>query len=71
MGKKVTRSKARQRRQFQKALSTDITDESLGYYLDVSYNDGSTLKEAALELGLLSEEEFDKWVVPENMVGKS
>ncbi|CCD26815.1 fumarase FUM1 NDAI_0I02470 [Naumovozyma dairenensis CBS 421] len=28
-----------------------------------------TLKESALELGLLTEEEFDQWVIPENMIG--
>merc|ERR1712083_772039 len=30
----------------------------------------STLKESALELGYLTAEEFDKWVVPSNMLGK-
>ncbi|MDF1546014.1 MAG: lyase family protein, partial [bacterium] len=34
-----------------------------------AHADGSTLKEAATELGLLSEEDFDKYVRPENMVG--
>lgn len=31
--------------------------------------DGTTLKEAAIELGLLTAEEFDKAVRPENMIG--
>jgi len=31
--------------------------------------DGTTLKEAVLALGFLSEEEFDAYVVPEKMVG--
>ena len=31
--------------------------------------EGTTLKEAALALGLLTEEQFDAWVRPEKMVG--
>ncbi|TQE05512.1 hypothetical protein C1H46_008847 [Malus baccata] len=31
--------------------------------------EGSTLKEAALKLGMLSSEEFDTLVVPEKMIG--
>ena len=31
--------------------------------------DGTTLKEAAIELGIISVEDFDKFVVPEDMVG--
>jgi fumarate hydratase class II len=34
-----------------------------------AYQDGTTLKAAALELDLLSEEQFDEWVKPETMVG--
>ena len=33
-----------------------------------AYNNNSTLKEAALELGLISEEDFDKAVDPSKMV---
>ena len=36
-----------------------------------AHSDGTTLKEAALALGLLSEAEFDKWVDPLKMVGPS
>lgn len=32
---------------------------------------GTTLKQAALELELLTEEQFDKWVRPEDMIGPS
>ncbi len=35
-----------------------------------AYKDGTSLKTAALELKLISEQDFDKFVVPENMVGK-
>jgi fumarate hydratase class II len=31
--------------------------------------EGSTLKAAALALGLVSPEDFDRWVKPENMIG--
>ena len=34
-----------------------------------AFAEGTTLKEAALVLGLLTEEQFDAWVRPENMVG--
>jgi len=45
----------------------------VGYYkaaeiAQKAHADGSTLKEAALALGYLSEEEFDAAVVPERMV---
>jgi len=32
-------------------------------------NDGTTLKEAALKLGLLTEKQFDEWVNPADMLG--
>jgi fumarate hydratase, class II len=34
-----------------------------------AYKDNCTLKEAALQLGLLTEEQFDKWVNPTTMTG--
>ncbi|GBD88193.1 fumarate hydratase class II [bacterium BMS3Abin03] len=34
-----------------------------------AHTEGKTLKEAAIELGILTEEEFDKYVKPENMIG--
>jgi fumarate hydratase class II len=34
-----------------------------------AFNDGSTLKAAAIELGLLTDEQFTDWVKPESMVG--
>ena len=33
-----------------------------------AHNEGKTLKEAAIESGLLTEEEFDRYVRPENMI---
>ena len=35
-----------------------------------AYKNGTTLKEEALKLKYLSEEEFDKWVDPNKMTGK-
>ncbi|MDT3632998.1 class II fumarate hydratase, partial [Cronobacter sakazakii] len=34
-----------------------------------AHKEGLTLKAAALKLGYLSEEEFNEWVRPEEMVG--
>ena len=34
-----------------------------------AHKEGTTLKEAALKLGFLTEAEFDKWVRPEDMLG--
>ena len=36
-----------------------------------AHHDGSTLKEAALALGLVTAEQFDQWVRPELMVGEN
>ena len=36
-----------------------------------AYSENITLKEAAVALGLLTEEQFDDFVRPENMVGPS
>jgi fumarate hydratase class II len=33
-----------------------------------AHNEGTTLKQAALALGLVSEQQFDEWVKPEEMV---
>lgn len=52
------------------ALNTHIGYDKAAKIAKKAYADGTTLKQAALELGYLTEEEFDKWVVPENMVGK-
>ncbi|KAK9709924.1 hypothetical protein K7432_008740 [Basidiobolus ranarum] len=36
-----------------------------------AHKEGTTLKEAAISLGLLTEEQFEQWVRPENMIGPS
>ncbi|MDU6524730.1 MAG: lyase family protein, partial [Enterococcus sp.] len=35
-----------------------------------AYNEGTTLKAAALTLGYVTEEEYDAWVRPEKMIGE-
>ncbi len=50
------------------ALNPHIGYENAAKIAKKAHADGTTLKEAAIELGLLTEEEFDAWVVPENMV---
>ncbi|MAP53446.1 class II fumarate hydratase [Altibacter sp.] len=47
----------------------------IGYYkaaeiANTAHNNGTTLKEEAVNLGYLTAEEFDAWVKPEDMVGK-
>ena len=44
------------RRTFGKALSTDSEGDSLGYYLEVSYNDGATWQEYADSFDVLDDE---------------
>ena len=34
-----------------------------------AHHDGSTLREAALGLGFVSDEDFDRWVRPSEMTG--
>ena len=52
------------------ALNTHIGYEKSAQIAKKAYADNTTLKEAALELGLLTAEEFDKWVVPGKMIGE-
>ena len=51
------------------ALNPHIGYDNAAKVAKKAYADGSTLKVAALELGLLTEAQFDEWVRPENMVG--
>lgn len=52
------------------ALNTHIGYDNAAKIAKKAYNEGKTLKEAALELELLTEEQFDQWVRPEEMVNK-
>jgi fumarate hydratase class II len=49
------------------ALSPVIGYDACAKLAHTAYQDGSSLKEACLKLGLLSAKEFDKIVVPEKM----
>ena len=51
------------------ALNPHIGYDNAAKVAKKAYADGSTLKAAAVELGLLTAEQFDEWVRPENMVG--
>lgn len=50
------------------ALNPHIGYENAAKIAKKAHADGSTLKEAALALGLLTEEEFDAWVDPAKMI---
>ena len=49
------------------ALNNHIGYENAARIANEAYKCNLTLKEAALKLQLLTEEEFDKWVVPSEM----
>ena len=51
------------------ALNTHIGYENAAKIAKKAHKEGKTLKEAALDLNLLTAEEFDKWVVPSKMTG--
>jgi fumarate hydratase class II len=53
------------------ALNPHIGYDNAAKVAKKAYAENSTLKEAALALGLLTEEQYDAWVRPENMVGPS
>ncbi len=50
------------------ALNTKIGYDKAAKIAKKAYAEGTTLKEAAVSLGFLSEKEFDQWVRPEKMV---
>ena len=51
------------------ALNTKIGYYKAAEIANKAHHEGSTLKEAALALGYLTEAEFDAWVQPKSMVG--
>lgn len=50
------------------ALNPHIGYDNAAKIAKKAYADGSTLKEAALELDLLTAEQFDEWVKPIDMI---
>lgn len=51
------------------ALNPHIGYENAAKIAKKAHKEGTTLRQAAIELGLLTNEQFDQWVVPKNMVG--
>ena len=52
------------------ALNTKIGYYKAAEIAGTAHKNGTTLKQAALELGYLTEEEYDEWVVPGKMIGR-
>ena len=52
------------------ALNTHIGYDNAAKIAKKAHKENSSLREAALSLGLLTNEQFDAWVKPEDMVGK-
>jgi fumarate hydratase class II len=53
------------------ALNPHIGYDNAAKVAKKAFADGSTLKAAAIELGLLTDEQYDEWVKPENMIAPS
>jgi fumarate hydratase class II len=51
------------------ALNTHIGYEKAAEIAKKAYKENSTLREAALALNYLTDEQFDEWVVPSKMIG--
>ncbi|TRZ04474.1 hypothetical protein DNTS_027545 [Danionella cerebrum] len=51
------------------ALNPHIGYDKAAAIAKTAHKDGSTLKQAALKLGFLNEEQFDSWVRPQEMLG--
>jgi fumarate hydratase class II len=51
------------------ALNTHIGYDNAAKVAKKAHKEGTSLKEAALALGLLNEKQFDQWVRPEDMLG--
>lgn len=52
------------------ALNTHIGYEKAAKIAKTAYQNGTTLKEEAMNLGYLTSEEFDEWVDPSKMIGE-
>lgn len=51
------------------ALNTKIGYDNAAKIAKTAYAENTTLKAAAVDLGILTEEQYDEWVKPEKMVG--
>jgi fumarate hydratase class II len=52
------------------ALNPHIGYDKAAKIAKTAHKEGTTLKAAAMKLGYVSEADFDKWVKPEDMIGK-
>lgn len=52
------------------ALNTHIGYDKSAYIAKKAHKEGTSLREAAVASGHLTAEQFDQWVVPENMTGR-
>ncbi|MFT4192521.1 MAG: class II fumarate hydratase [Comamonas sp.] len=52
------------------ALNTHIGYDKAAFIAKKAHKEGTSLREAAIASGHLTAEQFDQWVVPENMVGR-
>ncbi len=50
------------------AINPHIGYDNAAKIAKKAHNDGSTLKEAGMELGLLTEEQFKDWIKPIDMI---
>jgi len=53
------------------ALNPHIGYDKAAAIAKTAHKNGATLKDTAIAMGHLTEEEFKKWVVPEDMLGPS
>ncbi|KDO33875.1 fumarate hydratase class II [Saprolegnia parasitica CBS 223.65] len=51
------------------ALNTHIGYENAAKIAKKAHKEGTTLRVAAMDLGLVTSEQYDEWVVPQNMIG--
>ena len=51
------------------ALNPHIGYDKASQIAKSAHKKGQTLKQAAVESGYLTAEEFDRWIVPEEMIG--
>ncbi|MEO1255906.1 MAG: class II fumarate hydratase, partial [Bacteroidota bacterium] len=51
------------------ALNTHIGYENAAKIAKKAHKEGTTLRNAAIELGLVTDEQFTNWVKPEDMIG--
>lgn len=51
------------------ALNPHIGYDKAAKIAKTAHKEGTTLKESAIKLGYLTEQQFNDWVKPENMLG--